>query len=130
MKVLICGSRHWTSREIIRKELEKFSPDTIVIEGETRGADTIAREEAEKLGFEVLKFPADWKNEGLAAGPKRNSRMLNEGKPDLVIAFHEDWEHSKGTRHMITIAKRTGRSVIIVNDKGVLGEITLSDIGG
>lgn len=30
--------------------------------------------------------------------------MLSEGKPDLVIVFHNDLENSKGTRNMFFIS--------------------------
>jgi hypothetical protein len=102
-KVLVCGSRDWLDREPIRVwlcKLHDWGFDTL-IEGEARGADTIAREEAEKLGFTVLKFPADWDKYHKAAGPIRNKQMLVEGKPDLVIAFSKDIQNSKGTKNMI-----------------------------
>ena len=61
MKVLICGDRNWPDRDAIRSWLSKLQDwgYTTVIEGEARGADTIAREEAEKAGFCVLRFPAE-----------------------------------------------------------------------
>ena len=89
-KVLICGSRDWTAHEPIRAWLSKLQDmgfDT-VIEGEARGADIIAREEAQLLGFTVMPFPANWRQFGRAAGPIRNRQMLDE-QPELVLAFHE-----------------------------------------
>jgi hypothetical protein len=32
-------------------------------------------------------YVAQWKKHGRAAGPIRNQRMLDKGKPDLVVAF-------------------------------------------
>ena len=43
-----------------------------------------------------------------AAGPIRNQRMLVEGKPDLVIAFHDDLESSRGTKDMIKRSLKAG----------------------
>jgi len=105
MRVLICGSRSWTDRKAIRDFLLTLPKSSVVIEGEASGVDTIAREEAEKLGIEVLKFPADWKRYGRAAGPIRNRQMLVEGKPDIVVAFHSDISKSKGTLNMLRQAK-------------------------
>jgi hypothetical protein len=34
--------------------------------------------------------------------------MLDEGKPDLVIAFHDDLSRSKGTVDMLAKAERAG----------------------
>jgi hypothetical protein len=62
---------------------------------------------AEELKFNVLKFPADWKNHGLGAGNKRNQQMVDvlvdakkEKKHTIVLAFHEDLEKSKGTKRL------------------------------
>lgn len=80
----------------------------VVIEGEALGADTLAREAAEYFGIEVERYPANWTLYGRAAGPIRNNQMLTEGKPDLVVAFHHDIEHSKGTKNMVKQAKALG----------------------
>ena len=49
-------------------------------------------------------YPADWDTHGRGAGPIRNKQMLEEGKPDLVIAF----PGGKGTANMIGQAKEAG----------------------
>jgi hypothetical protein len=66
---------------------------------------------ASQLGFTVLPFPADWNTHGKAAGPIRNRQMLKEGKPDVVLAFHEDLGRSKGTADMVRAAKAAGIAV-------------------
>ena len=108
MKVLICGDREWDDREKIRGELRALRKTWDVLEiceGECRGADTIAREEAERMGIPVRPFPADWRRYGKRAGPIRNRQMLKEFAPDMVLAFHDDIERSRGTRDMVTIAR-------------------------
>lgn len=115
-KVLVCGDRNWTDRLSIRtwlRGLQKEGYDT-VIEGEARGADTIAREEAELLGMTVEKYSADWKKYGKAAGPIRNAEML-KADPDLVLAFHSDILKSKGTSNMIRQAKKRGVGVTLTD---------------
>lgn len=111
MRVLVCGSRHFNNYNLLEKELETI-PITTVIEGEARGADTLARVYAERHGLDVLPFPADWNKHGRAAGPIRNTQMLVEGKPDLVVAFLAP--NSRGTKHMIEIAQKAGVEVKIV----------------
>jgi len=114
MKVIVCGSRGWKDWVTIKERLFKLPPDTIVIEGGCVGADLIARDVAlEHLGLEVVEFPAAWKKYGKAAGPKRNIKMLDT-KPDLVIAFHDDLSGSKGTKHIVTEAKKRGIKVEII----------------
>lgn len=39
------------------------------------------------------------------AGPLRNHAMLREGKPQAVIAFHANLAQSRGTAHMVRIAR-------------------------
>jgi hypothetical protein len=63
---------------------------------------------AEELGIPVLSFPADWARFGRAAGPIRNQRMLDEGKPTLVLAFHNNIVESKGTKDMVKRARKAG----------------------
>ena len=110
MRVLVCGDRNWFNRAAIRRELAKLPAGTIIIEGEARGADTIAREEALALGLSVKRFPADWAHFGRAAGPIRNLAMLN-AKPDRVLAFHTNIAASKGTANMVKIATKAGKPV-------------------
>lgn len=113
MKVLCCGDRDWWDRITIQKRLKEFAADTVVIEGEARGADLMSASVAKEIGLTVLPFPADWEKFKKAAGPIRNCQMLDQ-KPDLVIAFHNDIESSKGTKHCVTEAKRRGIPVEIV----------------
>ncbi len=108
MKILICGDRNWNNSELIRNFLLTLSKDTIIIEGEANGADKIAREEAEKIGMKVERYPAEWEKYGRAAGPIRNTEMRVKGKPDKVVAFHNDIFKSKGTKNMIEQAKKFG----------------------
>jgi len=93
MRVLVSGDRNWTNKQRIREVLEAIDDLELVIEGECRGADKIARKVAEELGIPVKPMPADWNQFGRAAGAIRNIWMLNE-KPDLVIAFHNNLSRS------------------------------------
>jgi hypothetical protein len=120
-RILFCGSRDWTDRKAIADVLKVLPKDSVVIEGEAQGADRIAHEEAERLGFIVEHFPADWKKFGRAAGPIRNTQMLKEGKPDAVVAFHDDIESSKGTRNMLKQAREAGLPTFL-NPHGALFE--------
>jgi hypothetical protein len=113
MKVLICGDRNYTNKERIDKFILSLPFDTEIIEGEARGADSIARDCAETRGLKVHKFPADWGKYFKAAGPIRNSQMLKEGKPDLVIAYHDNIKESKGTKNMATISLKAGIPVYL-----------------
>jgi len=117
MKVLICGDRNYKNVEMIRAWLSKLQDwgYTTLIEGEAKGADSIARDEARRIGLEVEPYPAQWDKYGRSAGPIRNRAMLTEGKPDLVVAFHTDIEKSKGTKNMLEISEKAGVNTILVS---------------
>lgn len=118
-KLLICGSRFWTDRDKIVNFLQGFPwRNTVVIHGANgrrtddgrvfMGADLLAAEAAAARGMTVRSFPADWDMYGKSAGPLRNEQMLSEGRPTLVVAFHNNLSQSKGTAHMLRIAREAG----------------------
>lgn len=121
MRVLVCGSRDFTDREQLYRILDMLIPAIeVVIEGEARGADIMAREWAEEREIICIPFPADWKHYGLAAGPIRNRQMLVEGKPDMVVAFPSKLLHNtKGTNDMVK-QSRTAKIPTMVCGAGEL----------
>jgi hypothetical protein len=82
IRLLVCGSRTLEDKQnYIEKTLDnitKNQPIECVISGMARGADIISFFWANQRGIKVLEYPADWKNDGRAAGPIRNKKMLNE----------------------------------------------------
>lgn len=110
-RVLVCGGREYSDAAKVAQFLSLLWPDTI-IEGGAFGADRLAREWAKKYGVYYRTFQAEWSKYGKSAGPKRNQRMLEEGKPDVVLAF----PGGRGTEDMITKAKAAGVDVISVKN--------------
>jgi hypothetical protein len=118
MRVLICGGRNFADRDQMSRTLMRFKPDNVAIDasehvfilGGAPGADTLAEEWADVFGIRKRVFLADWETHGRAAGPIRNQRMLDDGKPDLVIAF----PGGVGTNDMIRRAQKAGVSVEVV----------------
>lgn len=113
MKILVTGSRSWSSQhvEIIHRELVKFPSGTILIHGACEGVDTIAGLVGHELGFIVRDYPAMWNVHGYKAGPIRNRYMVQvehvEHEPiNLVLGFHDCIEKSKGTKDMLNVAKK------------------------
>jgi hypothetical protein len=73
-----------------------------------------------KLGFSTRVRPAEWKRYGRGAGPIRNKEMCLEalrnkekGIKTYVLAFHDNIEKSKGTKHCMEYAKKLGLEVIL-----------------
>jgi len=107
---------------MIADRLATLPLDTVIIHGACQGADMIADEEAKRLGLAVLPFPAEWdfwraRGNVKAAGPIRNKRMLDEGKPDRVWAFHKSIRTSRGTINMIRQAQAAGVPVELFGSK-------------
>lgn len=107
----MCGSRDWNDRGAIATALYGYGPGDTLIHGSAPGADTIAAEIGTGLGMTIEPYPAEWNKHGKAAGPIRNQRMLDEGKPHCVIGFPVS--DSRGTWDMIKRAVDAGVTVII-----------------
>lgn len=103
-RVLVCGGRDYVNFDHVRNVLAGLDGIKVIIEGGATGADYCAAHWAAKANVSVQTFPADWKTHGRAAGPFRNQRMIDEGKPDLVIAF----PGGRGTADMIRRAEAAG----------------------
>lgn len=108
MRVLICGSRYWKNYERMFNVVTSLGKIDMIIEGDAKGADKRGRQVAEALNIPCLTFFAGWAIYGDAAGPIRNKRMLEEGKPNIVLAFHDNLKNSKGTANMIQLALERG----------------------
>ena len=124
MRVLVCGSRDWDDRFMMGLVLRGFYdkyPDLAIIEGCARGADHLAEEFAAQFNLPDIHFPALWddypKHLKWRAGHDRNIRMLDEGKPDYVVAFKDGLLPSLekgGTEHMVKISRQAGIPVMVV----------------
>lgn len=130
MKVLVCGGRYYRKPSVIAEVLGALHaevPITRLIHGGAAGADTLGGMWATALGIPVDVYKADWHKHGRAAGPKRNTRMLVEGEPHLVVAFpgHE------GTDNMVKQSyakqKKTGELpfVLEVNETMLPGQLAI-----
>ena len=115
LRLLVCGDRNWTDVESIAQQIRVMHPD-VIIEGEARGADSIARGYAKGAGIPVLSFPAQWGKYGKSAGPIRNQQMLDAGNPNRVIAFHHNIAKSKGTKDMVERARKAGIETMVFKE--------------
>ena len=137
MKVLVSGDRNWKDRDYlfaILDDIHALYGISGVIEGCARGADRLTgwpcpvdlkKGEptplpgwATERGIPCDHNPAPWHILRNAAGPVRNISMLRKG-PDMVVAFHPNIRDSKGTRHMVEIAREAGVPVHIFPHRNV-----------
>lgn len=112
-RVLVCGGRDYNDREAVYGALDDLKPTmSALMSGGAKGADTLAWDWGWSRNFHCERYFADWKRDGKAAGPIRNQHMLDDGKPDLVIAF----PGGRGTADMIRRAEAAGVHVRRVGD--------------
>lgn len=118
----MCGGRKYPDRLRVYKELGDLLTDpddeygmpyinAVVIAGGATGADQHAIDWAVVHWCQFEEYKADWDKYGKKAGPIRNQQMLDEGKPDLVLAF----PGGRGTADMIARAKKAGVEVKVID---------------
>lgn len=115
-RVLVCGGRDYDNAESLNAVLDAAhyaNPIVCLIHGAARGADTLAADWALAHGVLCNAYPADWERDRKAAGPIRNRRMLDLGKPHLVLAF----PGGSGTADMIKQATKAGVPVVRVGQR-------------
>lgn len=114
MRVLVTGGRDYHNDSRVFGALNRQhaeTPITLLIQGWCRtGADWRARRWCWEHKVACLSDPADWHKHDKAAGPIRNSKILKDWQPDLVIAF----PGGSGTADMVTKAERAGLKVVRV----------------
>lgn len=118
MKVLVCGGRNFRDKALLygtMDALDRKHGIVTVIHGGASGADTLAGTWAMEWGCSVWVFSANWKKYGDAAGPIRNALMLEDGEPDLVVAF----KGGKGTASMVKLARYAGVKVLEISENSL-----------
>lgn len=113
IKLVIAGGRDFDNMQLLKESLkfyQDFGAGIEVVCGMARGADMLGYNWAKQTGAEIHEFPADWDGLGKSAGYRRNEDMAKFG--DAVLAF---WDgKSKGTAHMIDLAKKHGKPLKVV----------------
>ena len=115
MKVLVCGGRDYSDRRSLYETLDTMhfaNPIKQIIAGGANGADMLAADWAQMRGVGLHTFRAEWETHGKKAGPLRNQKMLDEGKPELVVAF----PGGRGTADMVRRARTAGVRLLEVTN--------------
>lgn len=116
IRLIIAGGRDFRDYAYLKQECDFMLSRLLrnhrieIVSGGARGADTLAVMYAQEYDFPIKTMKANWDKHGLSAGYKRNQEMADYATH--VIAF---WDgKSKGTKHMIDIAKRDGLKCRVV----------------
>lgn len=110
MRTIIAGSRGIVDMSVLRHCIDHLRhPITVVISGAAIGVDSLAIDYAKEHELPLEMYPAEWKRFGNRAGFIRNELMAS--KAEALVAI---WDgKSRGTRHMITVAKMLGLTVTV-----------------
>jgi RNAse (barnase) inhibitor barstar len=103
MRTIIAGSRSFTNYELFKEHMKnEMCFITTIISGGACGVDYLGECLAKEFDIPLEIYKAEWAKYGKSAGYKRNQLMAD--KADRLIAW---WDgESKGTKHMIDIAKK------------------------
>ena len=109
LRILVTGGRDFSDLELIWRTLYQFSGTEIALaHGDCRGADRLCAWYAKRRGWKPVPFPADWPKLGKRAGLVRNQRMLDEFKPDLLVAF----PGGNGPADMVARTRKAGVRIV------------------
>lgn len=115
-KIIVAGSRDFDDYKLLENELNSFlynrvDDHIVIVSGTARGADKLGERYAKDHMLDIQAYPADWKRYGKSAGYRRNEEMAQNA--DGCIVF---WKNkSRGTMHMINLAKKYNLELKIVN---------------
>lgn len=113
MRIIVAGGRDFKNYDILKDKCDNILHNLEFVEivsGTANGADNLGEKYAEEKGYPIKSFPADWDTHGKSAGYIRNKEMAEYA--DSLIAF---WDgESRGTRHMIALAKKEGLKIRII----------------
>lgn len=126
IRLIIAGSRDFNDYGLLKREVDAFLFDEVVlnhypdlteeiavieiVSGGARGADKLGEKYADGRGLPVKVFKADWDGKGRGAGYIRNEEMAKYA--NYCICF---WNGSKGTKHMIDLAKKHNLGLKVIN---------------
>ncbi len=115
MIILVCGGRDYSDIKRVVEVLDAFNHFVIerILEGGANGADMLARQWAMRRDVPLTTYIAEWRKYHKQAGARRNQQMLNQGKPQLIVAF----PGGKGTADMVRRAQAALVPVIEIDKK-------------
>jgi len=114
--VIVTGGRRYGDQIRVNTELNEVrlsvpnDQTLVIVQGDARGADYLAKEWASTMGLPYFSFPAQWNKLGPGAGHIRNREMLEAIPIQRVIAF----PGGVGTASMVQLAEKAGVPVTVI----------------
>ncbi len=131
--LIVAGTRTFDDYDLLKEKIDRAllnhqNDEIIIVQGEAKGADTLAKRYAKEKGYECVSFPAQWDKHGKAAGFIRNRQMHEYAaqfeKRGCIIFWDGE---SRGTAQNIELAKEFGTQLVCVKYKELKKEKTIFD---
>ncbi len=90
MRLIIAGGRYLDDVALIRRALgsaHALKPITVLIHGGNGALGITAEDWAREMRLHVVRYPANWRELGKRAEAIRNVFMLEDSRPDLLLAL-------------------------------------------
>src|SRR5437763_1696944 len=118
MNVIVCGGRAYWDRAKVDDVLDTLNwrcPIKAILQGGGTGVDELARQWADRRCVKISTYIAGKKKTGRSSWSKGNQPMLDEGRPDLGVAFPE----VQRTADMVRRARFAGVTLVTIDRVGV-----------
>lgn len=119
MRVLICAGRHYADTRLCRQALEAFQREhevRVLIHGGNQFLGGEIEDWAREMGADIVRYPPNWQLHGKLAERLRNTFMLKDSRPDILIAL----PGGDDTEELVNQARQAGIPILPVNGRTAL----------
>lgn len=103
IRLVVFGGRDFNNPDLLNHYLNHLATLYVIeigMDGDARGADRMGRDWGKRRAIPWLIFKAEWTRYGGPAGPIRNQRIIDEGRPSYGVAFPDGVPGHNGTADM------------------------------
>lgn len=121
MRLILAGGRHLDDAALIRRALSRahsLHPLTVLIHGGTGTLGATADDWAREMRLHLVRYPANWRAFGKRAGAIRNAFMLEDSRPDMLLALPGGTD----TADLVALAHNAGLPVITAQGRPVTAQ--------
>lgn len=111
MRILICSGRFYADTKSVTRVLDAYASTQhmdVLIHGGHQILGGIVESWAREMDVHLIRYPANWARYGKYAELRRNLFMLQDSRPDVVLAF----PGGEDTAECIKIAQQAGIKVV------------------
>lgn len=117
--IFVTGGRDYKDRNRINEVMSGYIGSNeehwSIVHGDAAGADALVDSWADHHGVQRFRVPANWKQYGKSAGPKRNQLMVDTFGKEAVVCIAFPTSTSIGTWDMVGKCKAASIPVKIID---------------